>query len=89
MKTEERGGRVDTRVVLAGHRLLIKEQGRGDQRSETASLTTIVGPVRGFSVANDRTEVTYTPRRLALGIVLFLLVLTMGLRLYFFLASLP
>ncbi|MFN9629179.1 MAG: hypothetical protein ACK59A_02975 [Cyanobacteriota bacterium] len=40
-------------------------------------------------MANDRTEVTYTPRRLALGIVLFLLVLTMGLRLYFFLASLP
>lgn len=45
--------------------------------------------MKGFSVANDRPEVTYTPRRLALGIVLFLLVLTMGLRLYFFLASLP
>jgi hypothetical protein len=51
--------------------------------------TFVVGTVNGFPVASGRSGVTYKRRRVALWIFLLLLVLTMSLRLYFFLASLP
>ncbi|MEB3334070.1 MAG: hypothetical protein VKP70_03705 [Cyanobacteriota bacterium] len=51
--------------------------------------TFVVGTVHGFPVASARAEVTYNKRTLAFWIFLLLVLLTLSLRLYLFLASLP